>query len=76
MYCVVVGGLVSYGTSLSDAYRLAGIYTGKILQRARPSDLPVQQASKVERVINRKIAKAPGLTMPQTLRLRADAVIE
>jgi putative ABC transport system substrate-binding protein len=70
------GGLMSYGTDLADGWRLVGAYTGKILQGAKPTDLPVQQLVKVQLVINLRTAKALGLNMPNTLIGRADEVIE
>jgi putative ABC transport system substrate-binding protein len=75
-FFVEPGGLMSYGIDANDGFRIAGVYTGRILSGEKPADLPVQESTKVELALNLKVAKALGITFPTSLLVRADEVIE
>ena len=71
-----VGGLITYGSDITDAYRRAGVYVGRILKGAKPEDMPVVQADKLELIVNAQSARALGISVPQSLLIAADEVIE
>ena len=71
-----VGGLISYGSDITDAYRQAGRYTGRILKGAKPADMPIVQANKLELIVNAQSARTMGLSVPQSLQVVADELIE